>query len=61
MSWEPVLEPGRNTRINFDLSEIIVNIKTEFEKLISEINEMMEKPIEVEGLLFKPTDFSLAD
>ena len=37
MSWEPVLEPGRNTRINFDLSEIIVNIKTEFEKLIAEI------------------------
>ena len=61
MSWEPVLEPGRNTRINFDLSEIIVNIKTEFEKLIAEINEMMEKPIEVDGLLFKPTDFSLAD
>ena len=61
MSWEPVLEPGRNTRINFDLTEILVNIKTEFEKLIAEINEMIEKKIEVEGLLFKPTDFSLED
>lgn len=61
MSWEPVLEPGRNSRINFDLTEILVNIKTEFETFILEINGMIEKNIDIVGLLFKPTDFSLED